>query len=146
MKRTWKDLLAERRIEKLPPDKREIDELWSLAKRNLTDAALDGLSPEGRFEFAYNAARTLATIAIRADGYRVKSTGGHHWNTFIALEVAMGASIVKMAAYFDQCRQKRNDALYDTANAISETEANELLEKTEEFSSTLRARMVGYFA
>jgi len=129
MKKTWKDLLAERRVEKLSVDKAEIAELWSLARRNLSDASAHGLSPEGKFEFAYNAARTLATIAIRTKGYRVKSTAGHHWNTFLALEVAMGPSMTEIAAYFDQCRQKRNNALYDTADAITETEAHELLDK-----------------
>lgn len=139
MKQTWKSLLAGRQVEKLPADPTEIAELWSLAKRNLRDASLPGLSPEGKFEFAYNAIRALATIAIRAGGYRVKSTAGHHWITFLALEVAVGPSISKTAAYFDQCRQKRNAALYDTADAIAESQADELLEEARRFASMLEA-------
>jgi hypothetical protein len=139
MKKTWKDLLAEGRVEKLAPDKTEIQQLWALARRNLSDAESKGLSPEGKFEFAYNAARTLATIVIRTHGYRIKSSGGHHWTTFVALEVAMGSGFATTAAYFDQCRKKRNDALYDTAKAITEAEANELLLETKSFSRGIRS-------
>jgi uncharacterized protein (UPF0332 family) len=45
----------------------------------------------------------------------------------------MGASISKLAAYFDTCRRKRNQVDYDRANAATETEAEELLDKAEEF-------------
>jgi hypothetical protein len=41
-----------------------------MAAVNLRDAHVGGISAQGRFEFAYNAARLLATIAIRASGYR----------------------------------------------------------------------------
>jgi hypothetical protein len=33
---------------------------------NLKDAHIPGISAQGRFEFAYNAARLLATTVIRA--------------------------------------------------------------------------------
>ncbi|UCF35204.1 MAG: hypothetical protein JSV78_07845 [Phycisphaerales bacterium] len=86
---------------------------------------------------AYNAARTLATIAIRASGYRVKQTGGAHYNTFLALPVAMGASFDTPAAYFNSCRQTRNELNYGAASVVSDSDATELLEKATEFLENL---------
>jgi len=113
--------------------KSEIDELLALAERNLKDAALPQLSSDGRFSMAYNAARTLANVIIRASGYRVKQTGGAHYNTFLALPVAMSPGFDTLAAYFDSCRQSRNDLSYGAASIVSVSDAEELVEKTTEF-------------
>ncbi len=86
---------------------------------------------------AYNAARALATVAIRASGYRIKQTGGAHYNTFLALPLAMGAAFEALAAYFDTCRQSRNDLSYDAANVVSQSDAAELLKKTIRFRKDL---------
>jgi hypothetical protein len=108
-----------------------------LANRNLQDAALLGLSADGRFSMAYNAARTLATIAIRAAGYRVKQSGGAHYTTFLALPLALGPSFDLLALYFDNCRQSRNDLCYGAAGVVSDSDATELLEKATEFRDSI---------
>ncbi|MEE9293742.1 MAG: hypothetical protein V3W34_02090 [Phycisphaerae bacterium] len=136
---TWSELEKQRRVAKEPARKSEIDELRALAGRNLKDASLEGLSPDGCFSFAYNAARTLATIAIRACGYRIKQTGGAHYNTFLALTVAMGANFDTIATYFDSCRQARNDLSYDAASIVSRSDAADLFEKAKEFSKVVDA-------
>ena len=82
---TWSELGAQRRLAREPASRTEIEELRALAKRNLREASLEGLSPDGCFSFAYDAARILATIAIRASGYRIKKTGGAHYNTFLGI-------------------------------------------------------------
>ena len=86
---------------------------------------------------AYNAARTLANASIRASGYRVKQVGGAHYNTFLALPVALGPTFDTLAAYFDSCRQSRNDLSYGAASVVSDSDADELLEKTTEFRETV---------
>ena len=86
---------------------------------------------------AYNAARTLATIAIRASGYRIKQTGGAHYNTFLALPAAMGPAFDTLADYFDNCRKARNDLSYDAASVVSESDAMELLQKAQEFQQAV---------
>lgn len=133
----WNELVQQKRVTAEPSSKNEIDQLQALAARNLADAALPNLSPDGKFSLAYNAARTLATIAIRASGYRVKAMGGAHHNTFLALEAAMGLSVASMAAYFDSCRTKRNELSYDAANVVGACDAEELRKKTETFRRTL---------
>ncbi|MFQ5353016.1 MAG: SAV_6107 family HEPN domain-containing protein [Candidatus Binatia bacterium] len=136
---TWGELEQQRRVVKEPAGKSDIDELRAMAVRNLQDASLEGLSPDGRFSLAYNAARCLATIAVRASGYRLKQTGGAHYNTFLALPVAMGTRFDTVAIYFDSCRQSRNDLSYGAASVVSESDSKELVAKAEAFLKTVDA-------
>jgi hypothetical protein len=115
-----------------PTSKNELDELRSMVARNLRDAAVVGVSPQGRFEFAYNAARLLATIVIRVCGYRVVTKTGHHYFTFQALEAA-DTSFAKAAANFDTARRKRNDFSYDAPAEITKTDADDLINAVTEF-------------
>ena len=101
--------------------------------RNLSDAHIRKLSDDGRFGHAYDAARILAHIIVRASGYRVKGEGGGHYNTFLALKAADSA-FAKKAVYLDACRRKRNHFLYEQANVVSRTEAEELLWHASGFS------------
>lgn len=130
---TWAKLLAEKRVAAEPATKQEIDDLRAVVARSLRDSKAINLSADGKFGFAYNAVRSLATMAIRAAGYRVKSHGGGHFNTFIALE-AVSPAFAASAAYFDICRQKRNELSYDEADVVSETEADELEANAGQFS------------
>jgi len=98
----------------------------------LQDAGVEALSADRRFATAYNAALQLAKIVIACSGYRVVGAG-HHAATFEALEIAMGPPVSSLAAYFDTCRRKRNQVDYDRTNAATETEAEDLLQKAEEF-------------
>jgi hypothetical protein len=133
----WNELVGQRRVTKEATTKSEIDALLALADRNLKDASLAGLSPDGRFSLAYSAARTLATVAIRACGYRIKQTGGAHYNTFLALPAAMGSANDTRALYFDSCRQSRNDLSYGAASVVSDSDASELLSKAMDFRNDI---------
>jgi hypothetical protein len=130
---TWKQLLAENRLAAEPTSRTEIKDLRAVVHRNLADAQIRKLSDEGRFGHAYDAARILANIIVRASGYRVKSEGGGHYNTFLALKTADPA-FAKKAVYFDACRRKRNNFLYEQANVVTNTEAEELLVHATGFS------------
>ena len=132
MNMTWKKLLAEQRVAKQPTSKQELDDLRQMVATNLSDANVVGLSSQGRYEFAYNAGRLMATIVIRASGYRVISKTGHRYFTFQALETADSA-FIKAAAHFDAARRKRNDFSYDMPVTISETDADELVQAVQQF-------------
>jgi hypothetical protein len=110
-----------------PATKQELEELREMLASNLKDASVTGLSAQGRHEFAYNVARLMATIVVRASGYRVISKSGHHYHTFQAL-LAADHKFAKSAANFDTARSKRNDFSYDTPVSISETDADDLLQ------------------
>ena len=123
---TWKELLEKNQAEAEPTDKAELDALRKVVDRSLADAHLKGISSDGRFGHAYDAVRALSTMAIRACGYRIKSIGGAHYNTFIALK-AVDPKLGQISSYLNTCRRKRNDLMYEEANVVSNNEAEELL-------------------
>ena len=128
---SWQSLLQAQRIKLHRTSRQELDDLRDVVERDLQDA-VPALSADRRFATAYNAVLQLAKMAIACAGYRVAGPG-HHATTFEAVEVAMGSSVSMLATYFDTCRRKRNQVDYDRVNAATETEAEELLTKAEEF-------------
>ncbi len=134
---TWAQLLAGNKVARVPPTKGEIDDLRSIVRRSLGDASIEGLSAAAHFIFAYDAARTLSLIIVRAEGYKPKSVGGHT-NTFLALEAA-DLCFAPISAYFDGCRMKRNTSEYDFAGGVSETEADGLLKAVQQFAIDVEA-------
>jgi hypothetical protein len=73
---SWTKLLASNTVTSLPATKAELDKLRSLVARSLKDVAATGLSTDMRFILAYDAARTLSLMIVRAAGYRPKRSVG----------------------------------------------------------------------
>jgi hypothetical protein len=134
---TWAELLAKKTVSAIPPTKEELDNLRSIVARSLGDVTAPGLSADSRFIMAYDAARTLSLIIVRASGYRPRTVGGHY-NTFLALEAA-DPVFAKMSAYFDGCRMKRNTSEYDFAGGVTDTDATALLSAVETFAQDAEA-------
>jgi len=136
---SWKKLLADKRVTAEPPSKPELDSLRSIVTRSLKDVTATGLSADTRFVLAYDAARTVSLILVRAEGYRPKSVG-RHYNTFLALG-ATDPTFSTLSVYFDTCRMKRNDCEYDFAGGVSDTDADSLLQVTLQFATDAEAWM-----
>lgn len=130
---TWQELLATNRLQAHKPTHQEMEQLRAVIDRDLKDAALEELSEDRRFATAYNAVLQMAKMVIACAGYRVTARQGHHQASFQALELAMGDSVADQVRYFDTCRRKRNTVDYDRADLVTETEAQELLQKAQEF-------------
>ena len=60
----WNDLLARRLVHRHEASRDELDALRRLVDRDLTDAALTGLSHDRRFAIAYNAVFLLGKMAL----------------------------------------------------------------------------------
>jgi len=133
---TWNQLLQQNRVQRHSTTATEIEKLRQVVARGLADAAVTAISPDLRFQAAYNAALQLATMAIYCAGYRVTGRE-HHRTTFDALTLAMGTTVATQAAYFDTCRRKRNAATYDQAGLISETEVEDLINNATKFQQHL---------
>lgn len=135
MKTNWKDLLANRTVQKHNTSKQEIESLRELVKRDLKDADIEELSPDRRFATAYNAVLQLSKMAIACAGYRVSTGAGHHQKTFEAVKAAVSTTMpaAPLTDYFETCRRRRNKIDYDGAEVVSGTEVTELLEKSREF-------------
>ena len=127
-----KDLLNQGRLRQHKTSKKEIENLLELVRRDIKDAKVEGLSSDRRFACAYNAVLQLATILLYCKGYKPEGTG-HHFTVFQAMKIIMGNNYYTLADYFDSCRSKRNITDYDYAGAISDLEAEELIEEAEKF-------------
>jgi hypothetical protein len=131
---TWQQLVNANRVRTHRTSKQELDDLRTVIERDLHDAGIAGLSADRSFATAYNAALQTAKMAIACAGYRVVGHG-HHQVSYEAAELAVGASVSALVAYFELCRRKRNTLDYDVANVVSDVEAAELLQKAQEFKT-----------
>ena len=91
-----------------PPDAAEFSGLKRSGLARLRDAANDGLSLEGRFDLAYNAAHALCLAALRWHGYRPA-------NRYIVFQVlphtlGLGAEVWRVLA---KCHEVRNLGEYE---------------------------------
>ena len=134
---TWTDLLNKNCVSVDPTSKSEIDNLRSIVIRSFTNVAVAGLAADIRFILAYDAARTLSLMIVRAEGYRPRSVGGHY-NTFVALEAADPA-FATLSSYFNNCRMLRNQSEYDFAGGIADGDADELLRTVKKFAAAVEA-------
>jgi uncharacterized protein (UPF0332 family) len=141
---SWQSLIQAQRIRTHVTSRQELDELRNVVERDLQDAAVAALSADRRFATAYNAALQLGKMVIACNGYRVVGPG-HHLTTFEAVEIAMGSSVSALVTYFDTCRRKRNQVDYDRTNAATETEAEDLLNKAEEFRNLVEKWILKHY-
>jgi hypothetical protein len=98
----------------------EFDGLVSSGKTRLKDAKLSSLSPESRFDLAYNAAHALSLAALRKCGYRSN-------NRYIVFQVlpettGLGPEVWRILS---KCHDQRNLAEYEGFIEID----NQLLEE-----------------
>src|SRR5215831_17955314 len=84
------ELLRRGSVERRAPDPREIRDLARSARRQIQDARVPGLSAEASYQLAYTGVLALATLAVRAAGYRLRGGEGQHRRTFEAARAALG--------------------------------------------------------
>jgi hypothetical protein len=86
-----------------------------------------GVSDEGRFGAAYDALLRIATIALRAAGFRTShDQPGHHAITLQALPLTLGIDS-DLTIQLDAFRRKRNLAAYEGDDSVSDADLAELL-------------------
>jgi hypothetical protein len=105
----------------------------ALVARDLADAQVAGLSADRRFATAYNAALQAANMAIACAGYRVTAKTGHHKVTVEAITLAVGGGVSAYGDYFETCRRKRNVIDYTRSHVATDSEADEIVNKAQEF-------------
>jgi HEPN domain-containing protein len=107
----------------------EIAELLEIAKRDLADCNVEGLSADWKLNIAYNAALQATTAALAACGYRA-SRDAHHYRVIQSLALTVGAD-PSLVRQFDAFRKKRNISGYDRAGMVSDQEATEMISLAE---------------
>ena len=108
----------------------EIAELLEIAKRDLADCNVEGLSADWKLNIAYNAALQATTAALAACGYRA-SRDAHHYRVIQSLSLTVGSD-PSLVRQFDAFRKKRNISGYDRAGMVSDQEATEMISLAEQ--------------
>jgi hypothetical protein len=120
-------------LKREPPGRAEIEGLIRTGAARLSDARRKDLSPESRFDLAYNAAHALALAALRWHGYRTDK----RYFVFQALPQTLGmaAATWRLLA---KCHQERNQTEYEGLGEVDETLLAGLLEAAEALLDSVR--------
>ncbi len=111
--------------------RQEISDLLAIVERDLRDSRETGISSDWRFGIAYNAALKLCTVLLYAAGYRPERSLAHY-RTLAALPIILGDSRKEDSDYLEVCRRKRNVVEYDRIGGITDNDAEELADFTEQ--------------
>lgn len=109
---------------KTTPD--EVDNLLALARQDLEQCRVEGLSPGWKLNIAYNGLLQAATAALAAVGYRAPAGEGHHYIVLQSLAFTVGfddGTVRKL----DTLRKKRHNATYGHPGVVSDGEASDAL-------------------
>lgn len=91
-----------------PPDAAEIAGLIRSGHARLADARNSALSPDSRFDLAYNAAHALSLAALRRRGYRAR----HRYIVFQVLPQTLGLG-PEVWRVLSKAHEQRNLAEYE---------------------------------
>jgi len=137
----YDELLNSRRIRREKVSGAEVQKALERAERDLqTSRELIEHDRDWSFAVAYDAVLQASRAYMFAQGFRPASSESHK-NTFAFMRLAMGMEYEELMAYFDRMRNKRHQAIYETAGLITETEARNILEKAEVFVALIRQEL-----
>ncbi len=114
----------------------EIAELLAIAERDIQQSQIPALGPEWRLSIAYNAALQLAVAALAAEGFQAERRNKHS-RTIECLEFTVGLD-KREVDLFDRYRRKRHTNVYDQVGAVSDQEANEMIEFAKRLEPVVR--------
>jgi uncharacterized protein (UPF0332 family) len=138
---TFDELLRQRRVHPHRATPQEVARLLALADRDIRMARrVMAEDWDWAFSIAYNAVLQAARALMYSLGFRPATEQGHK-NTFAFVREALGDEFASLVGYFDRMRTKRNQAIYDVAGLITETEARAIFEKAIEFVDLVRKRV-----
>ncbi len=109
-----------------PTEPREFDNRVRSVRTRLDDAKQTGLSPESRFDLAYNAAHALSLAALRWHGYRPNR---QRYVVFQPLVHTLKLP-PEMARILDKCHSMRNLVEYGGESEIDIRLLEELIRAT----------------
>jgi HEPN domain-containing protein len=113
-------------LKEYKPTSREIAELLAVADRSLTDCQVAGLSNEGKLDMAHNAALQSSAAALAAAGYRA-SREAYHYYVIQSLSFTLQLE-ERIIRRLNKLRLKRNISDYERPGAVTEQEAEEMVE------------------
>jgi hypothetical protein len=115
----------------------EIQSLLEVVDRDLADARTVGLSADGGFQHAYDAALQLCMIALRASGYKVPKGQGQHKRAIDALRLTVGKHMGDTADHLERCSRLRGQSVYERSGVVSEEDARDLIDLAGSLRTTI---------
>ena len=128
-------------LQRNEPTVAQIQRLLQVVDRDISDAQAVGLSADGRFEHAYNAALQLCVIALLASGYRVRKGEGHHKRAIDSLHYTLGEHWSDTADHIERCSRLRAQAIYERIGGVSEEDADDLLNTAKQLRADVINRL-----
>lgn len=129
----YEELLKKGVIKPFDAEPSQVAERIKLAKRDIETAKTPAIGNDWAYSIAYNAMLQAARALMFAEGYRPTSGEGQHRVVVRFSQLALGQTFEDQTRLFDKMRKKRNQAVYDTAGIISETEARQAVEFASKF-------------
>ncbi len=115
----------------------EIAQLIAVVDRELSDAASQGISVDGKFMHAYDAGLILCMIPLRARGYRVAKGSGHHKRAIESLPLTIGLELRDVSDQIEIASRKRGQAMYDHVDVVEEKDADVLIQTAKNLRVTV---------
>ena len=109
---TLQNLLAIKRLQTHTPDRAAIRKLLEAARRNLTDARVEEISADNRFDAAYKCLMQCAMLGLWASGYRTATSQPDHQAAIQCLSLTMGVANTDVIV-LDALRRQRNLSDYE---------------------------------
>lgn len=125
-------------IIRIEPSRSSLRNLMRIARREVEDGSLEGISPDGRFEHAYAAVRALGEAALHAAGYTAHKGARKHEIVIESLKHTLGSACSQDVEYLDRCRRLRNRSVYDRAGVVSRETGDELLESAKKLCADVQ--------
>ncbi len=122
-------------------DPEEIKRMLRGIETKLADAKTEEISPGSRFDLAYEALLQVGLTALRANGLRPNSRGGHHAMALQTLDSTIGYPRDKLRL-LSRFSRMRADGLYDGSFEPSQSELQSLIAEAE----AVKAHLDGWLA
>ena len=120
------DNLIGKGLQREPTSPIEIRRFLARIATKLGDAQSGTLSPGSQFDLAYEALLQIGLAALRANGVRPDSRGGHHVLALQTLNTTIGYPREKLRL-LDEFRRQRGLGLYDGSFDPSQAEVHALI-------------------
>ena len=115
-------------LQREPTHPAEIARFLAKIATKLADAQNTALSLDTRFDVAYEALLQTGIAALRANGFRPDSRGGHHMLALQTLAITIGYPRER-TRLLDEYRRQRGLGLYDGSFDPSATEVTALIDE-----------------
>ncbi|TXG95632.1 MAG: DNA-binding protein [Rhodocyclaceae bacterium] len=113
-------------LQQEPASPEELRRFLNKIATKLADAQSETLSLDSRFDLAYEALLQIGLAALRANGYRPDSRGGHHLLALQTLNTTIGYPREKLRL-LDEFRRQRATGLYDGSFDPTKAEVQAIL-------------------